>query len=288
MTKLLDDSWKSWAKENIELGVPRDTVFNTLANNSFDLNDIEKTLEKWKSNKLDNKISFNPLKGLPDIIYDKNELPHERRFIHRAKKIEVQDDLLDIWKLDNFLAKEKCEDLVEIIKSHSRKSEVSSTSRGESYVDDSVRTSTTCDLVKGELIDELNESMSSIIGIHKLFSEPAQGQYYKKSQEFKAHTDYFVPDTDEYKKFCEGWGQRTWTFMIYLNEVQSGGETKFTKVKTLDGKQLSFKPAIGRAVMWNNLYVNGEVNPNALHQGCPVTEGEKVIITRWFREKRKS
>ena len=53
------------------------------------------------------------------------------------------------------------------------------------------------------------------------------GQYYLEGQEFKEHTDYFEITTTWYD---QGKGQRTFTFMIYLNDVSKGGETEFTKI----------------------------------------------------------
>src|SRR5258707_7203632 len=42
-------------------------------------------------------------------------------------------------------------------------------------------------------------------------------------------------------------GQRTWTAMIYFNEPQSGGATRF---KLLD---FEVEPKLGRILIWNNM-----------------------------------
>jgi len=65
--------------------------------------------------------------------------------------------------------------------------------------------------------------------------------------------------------------------MVYLNEPQSGGETRFVEV------DLTVKPKLGMAVLWNNLLPSGNPNYFTRHQGMPVTAGMKVIITKWFR-----
>ena len=46
-------------------------------------------------------------------------------------------------------------------------------------------------------------------------------------------------------------GQRTWTTMIYLNDVEEGGETYFKYLN------LKIKPKKGLLIGWNNLYING-------------------------------
>ena len=60
------------------------------------------------------------------------------------------------------------------------------------------------------------------------FSEPIQAQYYQVGQQFKAHTDYFDPGTNTSDVNLKG--NRTWTFMIYLNNVEVGGETYFPNI----------------------------------------------------------
>ena len=67
--------------------------------------------------------------------------------------------------------------------------------------------------------------------------------------------------------------------MVYLNRVKKGGGTHFV---TLDQ---TFVPETGRAVVWSNLNADGSVNARTLHQGQPVEEGEKHIVTVWFRER---
>lgn len=283
--KLLDESWKSWTQENIGLGISKQVIFNTLKNNKFDLDDITNVMG-WSPDEGDTPPQQTRVVQ-PNVIYDKGELSHERRFIHRGEQVEVDNEVLDIYKIDKFLSAEECEGLVAIIKKSTRKSMVSSSANPNAYLDNTFRTSSTCDLNSSDgLSKEINERISAHMGIHELFSEPIQGQQYDKTQEFKPHTDTFAPNSNEYKTHCSILGQRTWTFMIYLNETERGGETKFPKVKTKDGNQLSFTPKLGTAIIWNNLYVNGDINNYSLHQGCPVERGEKTIITKWFRERR--
>jgi prolyl 4-hydroxylase len=37
-------------------------------------------------------------------------------------------------------------------------------------------------------------------------------------------------------------------------------------------------------LIWNNLLPDGSPNYDTLHEGMRVTEGQKYIITKWFRE----
>ncbi|CAE7596223.1 P4HA1, partial [Symbiodinium natans] len=73
-----------------------------------------------------------------------------------------------------------------------------------------------------------------------------------------------------------GQGPRLATFLIYLNAVQGGGATTFVQ------QDLSIQPEPGAAVFWYNLRPRGEGDELVRHGACPVTEGEKLIVTRWI------
>ena len=45
-----------------------------------------------------------------------------------------------------------------------------------------------------------------------------------------------------------------------------------------------FKPERGKALIWNNLNDDGTTNENTIHQAHPIIDGEKTIITKWFRQ----
>lgn len=278
MAKLLDESWKNWTKENLELGVSPKTIFDTLAKNNFDLNDIEKHMD-WKSE--NKKVSDS--KSISTSII--NSSTH----IEGAKQLKIQNDALEIYSIEGFLTKEECDGLVKLIKKNKKKSTVSTANKADGYIDEEWRTSTTCNLATSSdsLVASVDNKILECIGIHASRGESIQGQHYDKTQEFKQHTDTFQPNSGEYKKHCENvGGQRTWTFMIYLDNTKEGGETKFNKIKDSDGNSVEFKPTKGMAVVWNNLNKDGTINHNSMHQGCPVVSGEKTIITKWFREQK--
>jgi hypothetical protein len=103
------------------------------------------------------------------------------------------------------------------------------------------RTSRTCDLSDSDsAVARLDQKIYSAIGFDKSLAEPTQGQHYEVGQVFKTHTDFFKPY--ELEKYTMGaLGQRTWTFMIYLNEPAGGGETEFPDLG------VKVAPKLGRA-----------------------------------------
>ncbi|MDN3638679.1 2OG-Fe(II) oxygenase [Simiduia curdlanivorans] len=186
------------------------------------------------------------------------------------------DERLQLVVLPKFLSVDECERIMALMDSKLRPSTVTTGNLHYGY-----RTSSTCDLGQmGEpFIAAIDQKIADTLGINEAWAETTQGQKYLVGQEFKAHTDYFQPSTPEYAKFAGERGQRSWTFMIYLNDTKQGGATRFTKL------QKEFLPEQGSALIWNNLLSSGAPNPMTEHHGMPVVEGYKSIITKWFRDR---
>ena len=182
---------------------------------------------------------------------------------------------LELFRCRNFLSPDMCQELIELIDVNRRPSTIAD-DNGDSYF----RTSETCDLSADEpAVQRLEAMLHDLNGIDPSHGEPVQGQRYDVGQEFKPHTDYFAPGGLDFQKFCSVSGQRTWTFMIYLNDVEAGGGTRFKAI----GK--TFQPQAGKLLCWNNRRPDGRVNPNTLHHGMRVRKGLKYVITKWYRER---
>ncbi|NBS23187.1 MAG: 2OG-Fe(II) oxygenase [Altererythrobacter sp.] len=197
------------------------------------------------------------------------------RLLAKAGMQRAPSAKIELFQCRGFLSAELCEELIALIDAGRRPSTIAD-DNGDSYF----RTSETCDLSASEpAVQRLEAMLLELNGIDPAHGEPVQGQRYAVGQEFKAHTDYFTPDGLDFHKFCSVAGQRTWTFMIYLNEVVAGGATRFKMV----GK--TFQPEAGKLLCWNNRRPDGSVNPNTLHHGMKVRKGVKYVITKWYREK---
>jgi prolyl 4-hydroxylase len=175
----------------------------------------------------------------------------------------------------DFLPPELCAGLIEQIDAKRRPSEIA-----DANGDYAFRTSETCDLETSDpLVMEVDRRISEFTGLDPLHGEPMQGQRYEIGQEFKAHTDYFEPQGRDFAKYCTVAGQRTWTVMFYLNEVEAGGATRFKAVDKM------VQPETGKILAWNNLRPDGTPNPSTLHHAMKVRAGVKYVITKWFRER---
>ncbi|MGN6375208.1 MAG: prolyl hydroxylase family protein [Sphingomonas sp.] len=188
---------------------------------------------------------------------------------------KVPSAKLTLFLRREFLDEALCAALIERIDTNRRPSTVSDYNGDAAF-----RTSETCDLDNSDpIVAAVEDRIAAFTGLDPAFGEPIQGQRYAVGQEFKAHTDYFEPNGADFSRYCSVAGNRTWTAMIYLNEPEAGGATRFKAVDKI------VKPETGKLLAWNNLRANGTPNPSTIHHGMKVRAGTKYVITKWFREK---
>ena len=181
---------------------------------------------------------------------------------------------LELFIVKGFLDEETCAALIERIDLQRRPSTIA-----DDYGIANFRTSETCDLDSSDpFVARVDAQFCDLLGIPPDRGEPLQGQRYAPGQEFKPHTDTFNPGGYDFYVHTANQGQRTWTAMVYLNEPEDGGATRF---KTI-GKTI--QPETGKLLAWNNLLADGHPNPATLHQGMKVRRGTKYVLTKWVRE----
>lgn len=182
---------------------------------------------------------------------------------------------LELFVVRHFLDETACTALIERIDVRRRPSEIADDQGIANF-----RTSETCDLDFADpAVAAVDLAIADLLGLPLAASEPIQGQRYAPGQEFKPHTDTFEPGGVDYYDHCAETGNRSWTAMIYLNQPDEGGATRFKAI----GKTI--RPEAGKLIAWNNLLPDGRPNPATLHQGMKVRRGTKYIVTKWFRER---
>lgn len=259
-----DKSWNDWVDHNVDRQCDKNEIFQILLNNNFDYNLIK------------NKLNIDYVEN--QTLINKNAR-RNGSIPSNAKKVDT--DLVEIYTIDGFLTKEQCDQLISLSKGYLQESKITTQ---DIEPDKKFRTSLTAHLnnlkskKEREFMNSINDLICDTIGIPDEFSESIQVQNYKVGKEFKIHTDYFTPYTREYKRHCTKQGNRTWTFMVYLDTVEEGGATFMSKLNK------RFYPKQGMALFWNNLNKDGTINTFTFHAGEPPLKGEKNIITKWFRE----
>jgi hypothetical protein len=102
---------------------------------------------------------------------------------------------------------------------------------------------------------------------------------YTVGQSFSRHVDYLDPGQSAYAEDLAARGQRIATFLVYLNEDFSGGETHFL----LLGRR--FRGAAGDALFFYNVDVDGVPDKLTVHEGAAPTSGEKWLLSQFIRDK---
>lgn len=187
----------------------------------------------------------------------------------------LASDRAEIYALDTFLDAERCSYLMKLIDRVAQPS---------CLVDDTdsrlTRTSTSSDIDPDDrIVRQLEARLCALTGISAPCSEALQGQRYECGQFFHPHCDWFDTSADYWPRESRCGGQRSWTAMLYLNTVDEGGTTDFTRLS------LRIRPWTGGLLLWNNALPDGRPNPYTMHAARPVTRGRKYIITKWFRSR---
>lgn len=173
-----------------------------------------------------------------------------------------------------FLAPDECARLVAMIDARRRPSTLMSDSGGEGF-----RTSDSCDMDRwSPEVQPVDESIAALLGLDPAKGETMQGQRYAPGQQFRAHHDWFSESQSYWPRMKATGGQRTWTAMIYLNDVEEGGATWFPRAG------IRALPRAGLLLAWNNMAPDGSPNEATQHEGMAVVRGTKYIVTKWFRE----
>ncbi|GAC20168.1 prolyl hydroxylase family protein [Paraglaciecola arctica] len=273
MKTVFDESWQQWIRTNVDAGQDKDGIFKILLDEGYDYQAIKQQMNYEPSIPvvlLQNPFKIAEQKTRQQRIQSQNQ-SLSKLFIPGAKSFGTAD--IELYSVEDFLLPQECQALIELIEQAKQPSTITSENPDQQF-----RTSSTCHLgnMQDPVIRKIDLQICQYLGIDPSYSEVIQGQHYQLGQQFKPHTDYFEPY--ELAHYGGIQGQRTYTFMIYLNEVEQGGDTVFPELA------IGFKAKKGMAVIWNNINPDGSVNYQTLHQGMPVQKGEKLIITKWFRQ----
>ena len=118
-------------------------------------------------------------------------------------------------------------------------------------------------------VHALNRRIAAITSTDVRHGEPLQVLRYRPGQQYRPHVDA-VGGTDN---------QRVLTVLVYLNSDYEGGETEFVRTG------LRFKGQTGDALVFRNTLTDGRPDELVQHAGRPVGKGEKLIASRWIRER---
>ncbi|MEO0344046.1 MAG: 2OG-Fe(II) oxygenase [Pseudomonadota bacterium] len=128
------------------------------------------------------------------------------------------------------------------------------------------------------ILTQFVQRISELVRLPPEYSEPINVLHYQQDQEFHPHTDAILPDKGGRERLAMG-GQRIFTTLCYLNDVEIGGETVFPALK------VAVKPKKGRVLLFGNtLPGSAERHPAADHAGLPTNDHEKWAVNVSWRQ----
>lgn len=129
-------------------------------------------------------------------------------------------------------------------------------------------------------IESLCQRLAALAGHPLEHAESLQVVYYAPGGEYRAHFDAYDVATERGQRYTQRGGQRLCTAILYLNDVQAGGRTRFPRL------DLAIRPELGNVLVFDSCESGTRrVHPLALHASEPLEAGEKWIANLWFRER---
>ena len=138
----------------------------------------------------------------------------------------------------------------------------------------------------------IEDKIAVVTGIPAGHGEAFNVLRYENGQHYDSHYDSF--DEASYGK---QFSQRIATVLVYLSDVEEGGETSFLfegvngtkRIQTVDYKKcdtgIKYKPRAGDALLFWSIHPDMTTDKHSLHGGCPVIKGTKWTATKWIRNK---
>ncbi|XP_020091732.1 probable prolyl 4-hydroxylase 7 [Ananas comosus] len=195
-----------------------------------------------------------------------------------------------VFLYKRFLSDEECDHLIKLAKSKLAKSMVADNESGKSVMSN-VRTSSGMFLMKRQdaIVARIEQRIAAWTFLPEENAEPIQVLRYGIGQKYEPHFDYFYDQINQVRG-----GHRAATVLMYLSDVEKGGETVFPNAEGWESQPkddswsdcarggYAVKPTKGDAVLFFSLNIDSTTDPHSLHGSCPVIEGEKWSAPKWI------
>ncbi|XP_044481371.1 probable prolyl 4-hydroxylase 9 isoform X1 [Mangifera indica] len=195
----------------------------------------------------------------------------------------------------NFATAEQCQNIIEMAKSRLKPSTLALRKGETAQSTKGTRTSSGTFITayedKSGTLNFIEEKIARVTMIPKTHGEAFNVLRYEIGQKYDSHYDAFNPAEYGPQK-----SQRMASFLLYLSDVEQGGETMFpfgngSKITwSYDYKKcigLKVKPRRGDGLLFYSLFPNGTIDRTSLHGSCPVIRGQKWVATKWIRDQEQ-
>ena len=185
-----------------------------------------------------------------------------------------------VLTFERFLSPSLCRWIIERARPSLEAARVIHAEEGGAKVD-SIRTNTGMgfSLIDTDLVMQLTQArIAAAIGVPMSHQEPTNILHYEPGQEYRPHYDFVDPGVAHFQQQLMTVGQRTVTFLIYLNDDYQDGATAFPRL------DWTFKGKAGDAIAFWNL-TDGKPDTRTLHAGTPPVGGIKWLFSKWVRDR---
>lgn len=274
-TKVTPD-WHRWIAESLQAGARAVDILQTMLDNGF----TERV--SWRA--IDDALMAAP--PADAAIGDRPSFDSRLADGHvidagdRAVRVVTRIARPVVAVLDGVLSPEECAAFRGMAAERLHRSTVVHKEDGRNTVMD-IRTSDGAyfQRAENELVALVDRRVSALMRLPEDHGEGLQVMRYGIGGEYQPHYDYFDPSDKGSQPHLDAGGQRIATLIMYLNDVEAGGETVFPRI------DFSYVPKEGQALYFEYDMPEGRLDPLTLHGGAPVTRGEKWIVTKWMRER---
>jgi len=265
----------SWIRKGLDQGCAPHELLSVMIKEGMDPEASEAAIVRLIREPASGKPISNPFVYEPSFIKAGNSIIVSDKIFDLAFRIAQPDVVL----ITNFLSNDECEALIQSSLSRLTPSTVVNLQAGGRMSHDG-RTSEgmAFKISETEVIKAIESRISELINLPIENGEGIQVLHYQIGAEYRPHYDYFPESQLGSKEFLEQGGQRVATLIMYLNDVEAGGETIFPELN------LSVSPKKGSALYFSYTNSLGQLDEKTLHGGAPVVKGEKWIATKWIRK----
>ena len=282
---VMPPQWIKWIDENIRLGLAPGAMIATLVQNRFDsafsaqvVMERVAAVNRERQSKDGAAGKADAQAGSATQSMAGGRQDNAVQLADRRVGIAVRMRRPDIVVYEDVLSPQECRELIELARPKMKRATLVDMATGEARLDPT-RSSDAASFRRNEnpFVAMLDRRLAELMRLPVECGEGLQVLNYQVGGEYKPHYDYFPPHltgSDMHIKH----GQRVATCILYLNDVEAGGETVFPKI------DFSVTPRQGSALYFS-YFRDGQVDPLTFHAGAPVVKGEKWIATRWMRER---
>jgi prolyl 4-hydroxylase len=296
----LTSEWRDWIVTNIARDVPLPSLIEQMVKNDFDLVFATNTVVQLAQDKTglsveqlaaNSAVAVQPQFKFPiPAGYEAHyaNYQYEGSHIAAGNSLSIGEHVVrvagrvgrpDIAILENVLTPEECDELIALSQPKLQRSRIVDHKTGAEEVMD-LRSSYGTYFLRGEntLVQRLEKRLAQLIGMPVDHGEGLQILHYSVGAEYQPHYDFFLPESSGSAIHVQKGGQRVITVIMYLNDVEAGGETIFPEL------DFSVAPRKGSAVYFSYCNSQNKLDRMTLHGGAPVERGEKWIATLWVRQ----